>query len=511
MHDDAFDQNIDPDLNILEFQDSCSFLTVDAYNELYVEETFDFSLFSQNIRSYHSKSDLLETFLETIIHEFQCVVLTETFNTFVNFERCNLNGFSSHHMYRSSVHPGGGVSVFCNMQSYLSQKIECLSICTDSIETCVVEMFKKGEAGRNCSLFIADVYRPPSTGNIDEFLIELENILENSILQNKTVFLAGDLNINILNQDDHAVNQYLSCMSSHFYMPTITLPTRIAISGENRTATALDHIFINKIVPYRATVFDYDLSDHCGTVIDCKIYQNFEKLEIKHKIINRPFNQSNFDKLKIMLSTLDWNVILTNQDANTMYATFSKHIDSAYCSCFPLKIKYLSDKRIKKPWITNELHAKIKQKSDYFKSYRRNEISIEINNAFKNKINKEIKNAKNSYFKNIFNQTRQNLKKSWDALKILTGIKGKERNLDGILDNSENKTEVINNFNDFFATIGSKLASHIPAVQNSNPIPEIRNSNSFYLYPVSENELMNIVAKLKSTKSNIDQLPIYLF
>ena len=57
---------------------------------------------------------------------------------------------------------------------------------------------------------VVGVYRP-HTDNEENFINDLSEILLNALLNNKTVILAGDMNINLLDTNDSSVNQY-NCM-----------------------------------------------------------------------------------------------------------------------------------------------------------------------------------------------------------------------------------------------------------------------------------------------------------
>ena len=58
---------------------------------------------------------------------------------------------------------------------------------------------------------------------------------------------------------------------------------------------------------------------------------------------------------------------------------FCKMIDEIYCSRFPLKTKYLSDKRLQKPWLSSGTLRSIKITANYFKLHKLRVISEETN------------------------------------------------------------------------------------------------------------------------------------
>ena len=76
----------------------------------------------------------------------------------------------------------------------------------------------------------------------DDYLNELFGKLSK---ENKTIFLFGDFNINLLNYDTNPPsNEFLDSLSSHYLLPHIVQPSRVATNSK----TLID-IFSNMAVP----------------------------------------------------------------------------------------------------------------------------------------------------------------------------------------------------------------------------------------------------------------------
>ena len=86
-------------------------------------------------------------------------------------------------------------------------------------------------------------------------------------------------------------------------------------------------------------------------------------------------------------------------DVNINIKLFSESLNELYCKCFPLKIKYVSPNRLKKPWLTSAILKSIKMKSVYFKMYKRNELSTAYYKRYRNLLTETIRNAKSNYQK----------------------------------------------------------------------------------------------------------------
>ena len=98
-------------------------------------------------------------------------------------------------------------------EKFIGTKIENLSICIDEIQLCVVKAQLHHEF-----LLIIGIYRSHS-GRVPNFIVTLEKFYEHpNFLNSRTVFIAGDLNINILNETNSNVINFMSSFSlNNFY------------------------------------------------------------------------------------------------------------------------------------------------------------------------------------------------------------------------------------------------------------------------------------------------------
>ena len=82
--------------------------------------------------------------------------------------------------------------------------------------------------------------------NINEFNDDyLNELLDKLSKENKTIFLLGDFNINLLKYDIHPpTNEFLDSLSSHYFLPHILQPSRVATNSK----TLIDNNFSNMAV-----------------------------------------------------------------------------------------------------------------------------------------------------------------------------------------------------------------------------------------------------------------------
>ena len=88
----------------------------------------------------------------------------------------------------------------------------------------------------------------------------LNKLLENISKEQKSVFLLGDFNVNLLNYNEHnQTNEFLDSLASNSFIPLILQPTRIT----SHSNTLIDNIFSNVIDPDKTSGnLTATISDH---------------------------------------------------------------------------------------------------------------------------------------------------------------------------------------------------------------------------------------------------------
>ena len=128
----------------------------------------------------------------------------------------------------------------------------------------VIDSFHRNKTKKKSNI-VGVVHRPNSEpeASLDIFTTLICDIIEITNQNNLPATIMGDMNINLLNFQTHTkTNTYLENILSHGFLPTITMPTRIA----NSSATLIDHIYINETAKYITSgVIITDVSDHFGT------------------------------------------------------------------------------------------------------------------------------------------------------------------------------------------------------------------------------------------------------
>ena len=380
--------SIDPDNNLEISVDACRYFTIEEYNITIGDDEGKYRLLNQNIQCYSAKNNIFEAFLASINAPFHSIVLTETWLEHNFLETCKIDGFEPVHTHRIrdvARNPqgvlGGGVSIFVNSSIYGINKIDELSCCNDTIEICAAKVFRLDKT--NVEHYIIGLYRP-HTDTEDNFIRELYDRLSNVMLYNKTIIIAGDMNIDLMKLNDAHVNNYLCMLRSLNFIQIINKPTRFP-NGRNSSynPSCLDHIFINRPSQFLGPIFFVDISDHCGSAMHVELDNIPLSIDKKHKITFRLHNEATLSNFEAKIEQTNWNFIANIEDVNDQFLAFQEFLNSMYQDCFPLKTKYIGNKRKNKPWITESTMDNIKMKSYYYKLFKNGIISREENNRLK--------------------------------------------------------------------------------------------------------------------------------
>ena len=197
----------------------------------------------------------------------------------------------------------------------------------------------------------------------------LNKLLENISKKQKSIFLLGDFNVNLLNYNEHnQINEFLDFVASNSFIPLILQPTRI----NNHSNTLIDNIFSNVIDPdIISRNLTATISDHLP-----------QFAIISNKFGNIPDNKSNiyerdwskFDQENFILDyfSVDWEDLLKINELNADNSTkiYLDKINMLLDTYAPLKKNNKYKLKFKsKLWITSALQKSIFVKNKLFTSF----------------------------------------------------------------------------------------------------------------------------------------------
>ena len=426
--------------------------------------------------------------------------MTETWLAEVSLELGTYDGYNSFHVVRNEAR-GGGVSVCVDCQ-YHASKIEDLCTTNENIEASVVTVNKEDFG------VVVGIYRPPA-GNVEIFNDILSRILNDDRVVNRNVILVGDMNINLLDPVV-STDQYVSLFQSLSFLPYISKPTRFPPVDSGAAPTLLDHIWYNKLNNCSGGIICNDITDHCPIFINIPCVQKHNKNNIK--VTFRCHSGGNINSYLQDLSRVNWGNVFVG-DVHEQVEIFQNVVNTIYCKSCPLKIKYVSQKRLEKPWLTSGILKSIKMKSFYFKQFKLGLIDDNFNKMYKNRLTFVIRNAKRLYYKNAFDSYKKNIKKTWQTIKhLIESDVGRERVRSLFVEVREivDTQQIANEFNNYFSSIGQNFNEEIPII-DACPLQYVkRNANSFFLSDVTPVEVEKLISNLKLTRTDRESVSVTL-
>ena len=201
--------------------------------------------------------EAFKDFYKSLNTKFSIICLTETWANDSDINQNSLfqlEGYISVHQIRKR-RKGGGIVIFIG-DSLLYKLRSDLTINCEDIESLSIEILNS----QTRNIIFNVIYRPPN-GDLNVCETFFKKILSDSSAVNKTFFLAGDFNINLLDfETNKKVQSFVNLMFEFSMIPTINKPTRVT----KHTATAIDNIITNCIInsDFKSAIVKTDLPDH---------------------------------------------------------------------------------------------------------------------------------------------------------------------------------------------------------------------------------------------------------
>ena len=446
----------------LDFSQMCKYHDLISYDKLTSSKSNQLNLLHMNPMSIQNKKDSISAIFKTLKRPPDVLCITESWLKESNANFCNIPNYSAYHVCRKTrLH--GGVSIFVANHLQVSQ-LSNLSFIHHDIEINTICITYP-----TTSYIICTIYRPHSkTERVDNFTSILSEILCMNELKNKKVILIGDLNIDLLqHHNDAPTGNFLSTMQTLNFFIHISRATRFPIGNQTGEPALLDHIFTNFHNSFKTGILHYDISDHLPVFINIPLPSrvNSDSFSLTSKKQYRLHSMANKAKFSELLSNTNWDNILDTNDVNTNTEKVIKHVMDLYNDSFPLKTKFISQKRSQNPWITNAVLNSIKNKNKLFKDFKVGAISFEEYRIFRNTLNKVVRSAKQTHYINYFNEFRNSTKNIWLKIKELQNNNSVPKPQSILVDGklSNNKYDIANEFNKFYSKIAPELNEKLPA------------------------------------------------
>ena len=284
--------------------------------------------------------------------------------------------------------------------------------------------------------------------------------------------------------------------------------TRITQSSK----TTIDLIFANNIHRVvESGVYSLDISDH--SLIFCVIKAGVAKSGGSFRDINyRCYKNYDQHKFNNDLTNVDWSFTDSISDINDSVNTWCKEFSNIADKHAPIKTRRVKCTS-KSPWITPELTELMRERDYHLKQAHKtnSEYHWQLYRQLRNQVNSQIKLAKSKYFQDSVITTKDKPSELWKTLNELTSRKKSETSPSCIISEDKIITDqksMATILNEYFTSIGSKLADKIKSTLQSKPHPPLTNlPSSFEFEEVDESFVHQELSFLKTNKATgLDQI-----
>lgn len=455
-----------------------------------------FSIYYQNIQSIYNKTDEITLCLEESAHSIELLAFTEHW---LDNNKEPLVNIKNYHMASNFIRQSsecGGSCIFVRnnilfkelyhlKQKSLESEIEC-----SAVE--IMSLYMK----------VINIYRPPS-GNFDSFIHVLEDILISATkLNTYTIVLCGDFNLDLQNKNDNKVKLFLDMLATFDLRPSIQAPTRISATS----STTIDNIFINTL-DYESRVIKNGLSDHFG--IGIRIPTDYKQKNVNNKLECRIICDEKLQQFKVMISELNWNQIIIEENPNLSASKFIKQFVQILDVIYPKKLH--NRKAPMNVWINEDLRTRSRIKRQLYEGMLEGYVTDETYKQYKVDLKMRISEAKKCAHSTYILNSNNKVKATWELVKDITG-KNKQCSdfdIENIRkgDNQKSKKEILDEVNDYYINICDNVNKNL----NNNLKHVFRNTHSMVLDETTPVEIYNIINSLKDTAAvGADQVPTKL-
>ena len=217
---------------------NCNYVDIDSFD--YKTDKNKLALFHLNIASVQKHKEELETILKMINLKFDVIGLTES-KIRMNIDpltNLNIEGYQIFSTTTEAEKGGAMIYVANHLAPKPLKKLEKIMYKPKQLESVFIEICNENKK----YIIIGNIYRHPSMKLNDFNENFLDPLMEELSTKDKSVYLMGDFNIDLMKIDiDNNTAIFFDSMSSNLFAPHITHPTRVTLT----TKSLIDNIFSN--------------------------------------------------------------------------------------------------------------------------------------------------------------------------------------------------------------------------------------------------------------------------
>jgi len=366
-----------------------------------------------NVRSLRNKWEELNISLCNQINRIDCLILTEVNVTEFEVGLFNIPGFEQFWCLRRHK-KGGGIAVFVNSNHKVKSTKKQFSL-ENSFESLNLEI----EINKKQVIDVLAIYRPPEKSKTD-FLEELELYVKNNKYVNSVI--VGDMNIDILSEDDMIAQKYLNVLAINGYKEVIDMITREERRGERTSKSCIDHIFVKtNLENFFGSVIKTKTSDHYLT--SCSFIDLEETANTPEA---RYYKNHVFSKIKEDVRNIPAGLYEKGDSVETKYRKLQEKFQEIYSNNSEVLVNKEKRRRKNKPWVTPVIIHESEERDKLFKKMKNSPKNRTYRLEYENKrkfVQKLIKKTKERYFKAQIRENSKNTKKVWNIINEILEVK----------------------------------------------------------------------------------------
>lgn len=449
------------------------------------------SLIHHNVQSLGNSVNQLEVLLEEHVEcKFLCI--TEHWKS---EQQLMVHGFRRFRLVTSfcreeGQHGGAAIYGSKDLKFKVLKKVNNLSICGEF--ECAAAEFTVN----NCQVIVITIYRPPN-GRLEIFFSKLELLLSRVFEENKLILIAGDLNIEMKN-DNRYKEQLFSLTNSFDVHATINEYTRVCRFSKS----CIDNIFTNSTEYFEANIINTHISDHTAQKIRFKVKRLSKD---NHVTYRRFFSENNKHNFLNQLHGQTWDEVYNCRldDVNKQWVCFINNFKNIFNECFPKKLVKVKSNNKTYYNGDNQALVECKNRLDILLVISRNDGNYkQMYNEEKVRYNGLLLESRKSIYENKIVNSDNKSKCMWSIHNEITGKQNKDDNF--IM--SGNPESIANDYNNYLLSIVPDLLANLNKIPFECNIAD--NNQSIFLKPLSTTDLLNIAKNLKNKHSSgEDEIP----
>ena len=388
---------------------------------------------------------------------------------------------------------GGGVMAFVHKDLKVERRIDMED---DDLEALWLEV---NPHKSNRSLFVAGVYRPPSS-NVDMDK-KLGRNIENAKLRNKELIIMGDLNVDYMTPEKFCKQKLMKSLLNLNRSQLVNQITR------PMSQSCLDHIWCSHPERIRQVeVLSSGMSDHLP-IVAVRIYKQLKDNKGEHhNITYRDLRNLNEQAFCESLSSAPWDCAFTFDDPDDIVYAWYNIFNSIVDQHAPLRQKRV--KRKSQPdWFSKILEDVLKKRDKLLYRARQSQSDSDWS-AFrkaKNKATNLLRKTKQTYFKNKVAENRNDPRKLWRLIRELDGVNVKENFTWRLNDGGKlvsDKYQIVEMFNSYFIELPKSILTELINITGDYISPEKRVHSQLeipHITPEQVNDFLDQIPVNKAT------------